>query len=246
MRFRRRRRMLDRCDSQQPRTMAAASLAPPRALAWAIVGCLVSTVLLAQGGTAAAARWTFQQRSTPVVSGADTFAGASTAAHWAHQQTPKVTEPGDSALFGVSCRSRVWCMAVGGPETIGMPFLFWRDRTGTQRIFSLGARVRATIGRRASNDIVLGDDEEASRTHAEFARVGEEWTVTDDGLSRNGIDAVKNHLRLVFQRFEIAGLPQNQKRARLVECAFQWGLVSERDPVGRRCQVGASASMRPV
>ena len=44
-----------------------------------------------------------------------------------------------------------------------------------------------------------------------------------------GVDAVKNHLRVLFQRFEIADLPQNQKRARLVECAFQWGLVSERD-----------------
>jgi DNA-binding NarL/FixJ family response regulator len=43
------------------------------------------------------------------------------------------------------------------------------------------------------------------------------------------IDAVKNNLRVLFQRFGIADLPQNQKRARLVECAFQWGLVSERD-----------------
>lgn len=44
-----------------------------------------------------------------------------------------------------------------------------------------------------------------------------------------GVDSVKNHLRILFQRFSIADLPQNQKRARLVECAFQWGLVSERD-----------------
>jgi len=43
------------------------------------------------------------------------------------------------------------------------------------------------------------------------------------------VDAVKSHLRTLFQRFEIAELPQNQKRARLVECAFQWGLISERD-----------------
>lgn len=43
------------------------------------------------------------------------------------------------------------------------------------------------------------------------------------------VDAVKTHLRTLFQRFEIADLPQNQKRARLVECAFQWGLISERD-----------------
>jgi hypothetical protein len=44
-----------------------------------------------------------------------------------------------------------------------------------------------------------------------------------------GVDAVKNHLRVMFQRFEIADFPQIQKRTRLVECAFQWGLVSESD-----------------
>jgi hypothetical protein len=44
-----------------------------------------------------------------------------------------------------------------------------------------------------------------------------------------GVDAVKNHLRVLYQRFGIAALPQNQKRARLVEFAFQLGLVSERD-----------------
>src|SRR5262249_39924155 len=44
-----------------------------------------------------------------------------------------------------------------------------------------------------------------------------------------GIDAVKNHLRILFKRFDIADLPQNEKRARLVECAFQLGIVSERD-----------------
>jgi hypothetical protein len=77
----------------------------------------VSLLFLAQGGTAAAARWTFKQKATPVMSGAEAFASASTAAaHWALQQTPTPGEPGDSALFGVSCRSRVWCMAVGGPE----------------------------------------------------------------------------------------------------------------------------------
>ncbi len=44
-----------------------------------------------------------------------------------------------------------------------------------------------------------------------------------------GVDAVKRQLRILFQKFEIAELPQNQKRVRLVECAFQWGLVSERE-----------------
>jgi len=43
------------------------------------------------------------------------------------------------------------------------------------------------------------------------------------------VDAVKNHLRVLFQKFEISHLAQNQKRARLVECAFHWGLVSEHE-----------------
>jgi len=44
-----------------------------------------------------------------------------------------------------------------------------------------------------------------------------------------GVDAVKNHLRLLFQRFELGDLPQNQKRARLAQYAFQTGLVAARD-----------------
>ncbi len=204
-------------------------------------------------------------------------------------------------------------------ERLGLPFLLWRGVDGTQQIFTLDAGSRATIGRRSSNDIALSGDSEVSRTHAVVEMIGGDWTISDDGLSRNGtfvngqritqrrrlqdgdvlvfgitpvefrspsesgtaatasasylpmirdltetqrkvlialcrpyrtegafatpasnqqianevflgVDAVKNHLRLLFQRFEISDLPQNQKRARLVECAFQWGLVGERDP----------------
>jgi len=43
------------------------------------------------------------------------------------------------------------------------------------------------------------------------------------------VDAVKAHLRQLFDRFDIAGLPQNTKRARLVELAFLYGTVSEHD-----------------
>jgi pSer/pThr/pTyr-binding forkhead associated (FHA) protein len=43
------------------------------------------------------------------------------------------------------------------------------------------------------------------------------------------IDAVKTHLRVVFQKFGVEHLPQNQKRARLVERALQSGIVSERE-----------------
>ena len=43
------------------------------------------------------------------------------------------------------------------------------------------------------------------------------------------IDAVKSHLRTLFQRFGIEHLPQNQKRSRLVAEALQAGVVSTRD-----------------
>lgn len=203
-------------------------------------------------------------------------------------------------------------------ERAGMPFLIWRERTGTQQLAILGGKRRLTVGRRTSCEVLIADDAEVSRSHAELELVGEEWTVVDDGLSRNGtyvngrrisgrkrladgdvlrfgrtvveyrcpsegstamtsaapemptveslsetqrkillalcrpykagrdfatpasnneiaaevflsVDAVKTHLRTLFNRFEIGNLPQNQKRTRLVECAFQWGLVAERD-----------------
>ena len=44
-----------------------------------------------------------------------------------------------------------------------------------------------------------------------------------------GIDAVKTHMRALFQAFGVGHLPQNQKRARLVERAFRTGIVSERE-----------------
>jgi predicted component of type VI protein secretion system len=43
------------------------------------------------------------------------------------------------------------------------------------------------------------------------------------------LDAVKTHLRLLFHKLGIEHLPQNQKRAHLVEIALQSGLVSSRD-----------------
>jgi hypothetical protein len=44
-----------------------------------------------------------------------------------------------------------------------------------------------------------------------------------------GIDAVKANLRALFERFDVADLPQNQKRIRLAELALRSGVVSVRD-----------------
>ena len=43
------------------------------------------------------------------------------------------------------------------------------------------------------------------------------------------VDAVKTHLRTLTMKFGIQDLPQNRKRARLVELALQNGEISERD-----------------
>ena len=223
-----------------------------------------------------------------------------------------VNQRASHARSAAELRDVIWA------QRVGRPFLLWRDAAGVQQIFTLADCRYATLGRRSSNDIVLSGDSEISRTHAEFELIGEDWTINDDGLSRNGtfingerithrrrladgdvlvvgrslvefrapsrgatvvtssgsslpkrrdltetqrkilialcrpyragdsyatpasnqdiarevflgVDAVKNHLRLLFQRFEIADLPQNQKRARLAQYAFQTGLVADRD-----------------
>jgi hypothetical protein len=72
-------------------------------------------------------------------------------------------------------------------ERVGMPFLHWRDCAGEQRILMLPFdRARVTIGRREQSDVPLPWDIEVSRAHALLEPVGEQWTVVDDGLSRNG------------------------------------------------------------
>lgn len=68
----------------------------------------------------------------------------------------------------------------------GRPFLVWRDPAGELRIRGLGDRPQLTIGRRRSCDIALIDDGEVSRLHAVLEQLGEDWTLLDGGLSRNG------------------------------------------------------------
>jgi hypothetical protein len=203
-------------------------------------------------------------------------------------------------------------------ERRGVPFVLFHDGDGHQVIYELPAHARVvTVGRRTDNDVVLAWDGEVSRVHAELERVGGEWAVVDDGLSRNGtfvngervtgrrrlcdgdrlvfgetpvlyrmpattvyqstvsvklggaggpltpvqrrvlvalcrpvklsaygapasnreiaaevflsVDAVKAHLRVLFERFGLEGLPQNQKRARLAATALVNGVVAERD-----------------
>jgi len=71
-------------------------------------------------------------------------------------------------------------------EREGCCFLVYRDGEGAQQLHRLATEGRVVVGRRAGSDLLLDWDERVSRTHAEIERVGSEWTIADDGLSRNG------------------------------------------------------------
>jgi hypothetical protein len=204
-------------------------------------------------------------------------------------------------------------------ERNGLPYLNYRDGDARHKLHVLvDGKDRITLGRRTSADLPFPWDEEVSRLHAELVRSGEDWTVSDDGLSLNGsfvngepihgrrrlrdgdavrvgatvlvfrnprdgessatapsadlqkvvsltpaqkrvlvalcrpfkesavfvtpptndqmarelflsVDAVKKHLRALFEKFGVEHLPQNEKRARLVERAFAGGFISERE-----------------
>jgi pSer/pThr/pTyr-binding forkhead associated (FHA) protein len=197
------------------------------------------------------------------------------------------------------------------------PYLRYRRRNGGEESVILSEdREALTIGRRTGNDIALPWDPIVSRVHARLERVGEAWTFSDEGLSRNGsylngqrvtgrrrlhdgdtirlgntvltyrdpaeqsdttlveiplapptlsdiqrrvllalarpccepgnlhtpasnsqiaqelsysVAAVKGHLRVLFSKFAVPPLPQNQKRLKLVELALLTGAISPRD-----------------
>lgn len=83
-------------------------------------------------------------------------------------------------------------------EGRGEPFLAYRDGVGDLRLVQLGERERVAIGRLAGNDIVLDWDPQVSRSHAQLERMGSDWTLSDDGLSRNGSQV--NDERIVSRR----------------------------------------------
>jgi len=91
---------------------------------------------------------------------------------------------------------------VAEAERRGDPYLLYRDGHGDERVLSLSdAWDRVTIGRGVGSDLPLPWDGEVSRVHAELLRLGDDWVVVDDGLSRNGTflggDRVAGRRRLV-------------------------------------------------
>jgi pSer/pThr/pTyr-binding forkhead associated (FHA) protein len=196
------------------------------------------------------------------------------------------------------------------------PFLLLRDDRGEQRIVILRPdRERLSLGRGDDNDVPVPWDATISRLHAELERLGGEWTIADDGLSRNGtfvngarlggrhrlrdgdairlgettllfrdpaehvgatdlggpgevkltdaqrrvlvalcapykhgdrfaapasnqavadqlvlsIEAVKTHVKTLFEKFDLGGLPRQDKRVELARRALEWGVVTQRE-----------------
>jgi len=86
-------------------------------------------------------------------------------------------------------------------ERRGVPFVVYLDGDARQQLVDLGERSQAlSIGRGEANDVALEWDSEVSRVHAMLEPVGAEWTLVDDGLSRNGSfvngERVRNRRRL--------------------------------------------------
>ena len=72
-------------------------------------------------------------------------------------------------------------------ERRGRPFLVFRGEDREQRIVELDRQGdRVSVGRGTGNGVSLPWDTEVSRLHAELEAIAGEWTVSDDGLSRNG------------------------------------------------------------
>ena len=57
---------------------------------------------------------------------------------------------------------------------------------GRREVALTGEPRRLTVGRAAENDVALTWDGQVSRVHAVIECVGANWTISDDGLSRNG------------------------------------------------------------
>jgi predicted component of type VI protein secretion system len=64
-------------------------------------------------------------------------------------------------------------------------------------------------------------DGDAFATPATNQQIGEELHLS--------VDAVKTHMRALFEKLGVGDLPQNQKRVALVEQALQTGIVSRRE-----------------
>ena len=72
------------------------------------------------------------------------------------------------------------------PDWAAGPFLTYVDGSGSRQFVPLMTARSMSIGRDTGCDLPLPADPSVSRLHAQLDRVGPNWTLVDDGLSRNG------------------------------------------------------------
>lgn len=123
-------------------------------------------------------------------------------------------------------------------EREGAPFLAYRDHLGDLRIVPLHTDRRTRIGRTADNDVVLQEDPEVSRTHAQLEPGGGGFTLVDDGMSRNGSfvngDRVVRHQRLQDHDMLQIGAATILFRNPGVELADSTVMAQQQQPVAAR------------
>ena len=116
----------------------------------------------------------------------------------------------------------------GDAIRIGGTVLVFRDPTGAD---SLATRPSADVARAVnlseSQRRVLTALCRPFRQSAAFVTPPTNEEIASE-LSLS-VDAIKKHLRALYQRFGVDHLPQNEKRARLVERAFAGGCVPDGD-----------------
>ncbi len=72
-------------------------------------------------------------------------------------------------------------------DALGDPYLLYRDADGALQVLSLpGSWEQVHIGRSTAAEISLQWDPQVSTVHAKLDRLGDDWVLIDDGLSRNG------------------------------------------------------------
>jgi predicted component of type VI protein secretion system len=130
-------------------------------------------------------------------------------------------------------------------ERAGPPFLlFSDDDRGQQLFFFPPGSSQLSVGRGRSSDVLLDWDDQVSRLHARFERVGNDWEVVDDGLSSNG--TFVNQARLSGRRRLIDG---DCLRFGTTTVTFRWsapGPSGTDDAAGAPAVVDLSTTQRRV
>jgi pSer/pThr/pTyr-binding forkhead associated (FHA) protein len=118
-------------------------------------------------------------------------------------------------------------LADGDALRVGHTTIVFRDPAVAARVQTIGTGSVGSASLSATQHRVLVALSRPYLAGGSFAVPATNQDIAQEiGL---GVDAVKAHLRVLFQKFGIQHLPQNQKRGRLVEIAVQGGAVSERD-----------------